>query len=276
MKCSFCGNENDDTALFCTMCGKTLTKETEADNPVTLQQSAFVQQEASQMYDRQNSSPYSQQTTSPYYQTESPYYQGSSPYAQQSSQQASSPYAQQFSQQVSSPYAQQQVSSPYAQQPSQQVSSPYAQQTSSPYVQESMYMQQPVNNQQTGYNQAVYGQNPQFGPFGGFQGAGAYGSAPGVYYGSVVSSNSQGGIAVMVLGIVSLALSVTWIYWITSTAGLIVGIIGLVKAHTYKVKTGSLEGKARVGKGLSLAGTILGGIWTLIIVIVVIAALADM
>ena len=78
--------------------------------------------------------------------------------------------------------------------------------------------------------------------------------------------------APLIWGILGLSFSCS-VYF--SLLGLIFSIIGKNKAKQYIATYGNISGKVKVGKGLATAGLIVGIIFTAIMSLVVIAAIAE-
>lgn len=151
----------------------------------------------------------------------------------------------------------------------------YQQQAYGGYAQPNTYAQpnsyaQPMNNSFAQSN--IYGQNnssafvqnsynnqsafTQSGAYTAPQSAAAFAAAE---YAKTEEVN-KASTPILIFGIVSLVLSISGAF---SLVGLIFGIVSLVKASALEKLNGYLEGKGKTGKGLSIAGVILGAIGTL-------------
>lgn len=110
--------------------------------------------------------------------------------------------------------------------------------------------------QQPGYAQPAYGAPPAFGA------PPAYGAPAGYGYGYAAPSAGTNGLA-----IASLVLGIIWIYWIGSILAVIFGHIALSQ----------IKKKGQEGKGLAVAGLVLGylGVVTLVLLIVFAVAVSN-
>lgn len=124
---------------------------------------------------------------------------------------------------------------------------------------------QPAYTQPQG--QPVYGQPVYTQPQGQqFYGQPAYGQ-PVLPPEAASLANSS-----MVMGIVALCLGLSFYF---SLGGIILGAIGLAKSNEYYTKYGKLPAKGMVGRHLSRAGLIVGIIFSVLVLIGIIAIIAD-
>lgn len=274
MNCKFCGSPVNEGALFCTNCGVTLAdnnKESAADVTVDLTKSATEEPQVQAQPEPQPIDAYAQVNPN-------------SPYAPQ---------------QTAVPTADQ--SSAYAPQNNTYAQNTGAYSQTGAYNQGGMYSQNNAYAQNAGaYNQnSVYGQNSAYGQNGVYGQNGAYGQNAGVYnqngaygqgsvynqgnmmYGStgnytykapVAAPANDGSTATMVLGIVSLALSVTFYF---SIASVVMAPISIARAVNYKKHNGQMNGKCKVGLGLSIGALALCAIYLLIFVFAFVIALSE-
>ena len=262
MICSFCGQEVKEGAKFCQSCGKSTADMMPASSvaPVAPAMEAPVAPVAPTM--EATAAP----TIAPVVAAEIPAIDIPAPVA---SPVVADPYAQQpavntYAQPAADPYASNAYAQPAAT-PFTPVQSAYTQPVSA-YAQPTMNngYAQPATNVygQNTFNQTAYGNNSAAYTQSGVYTATASASTAAAYAQGVAAQSEEDNKAatpVLVFGIVSLCLSLSCCF---SLVGLVFGIVSLVKASALEKANGYLISKAKTGKGLSIAGVIIGAIWT--------------
>lgn len=241
MFCTKCGKQAPDNAKFCTACGTPLTLRTPGDQP---EPQPAVEAAPAPADDPIAQNPYVQE-----------------PDVQPAAEPAVEPVAEPVYEPVAEPIAEPAPAvedvNPYAEPvaAAQPISEPYIAPAPQP---EPVPYAAPVAPPE----QPAYNYNAQQQPYSNYTEQPYYGEQPYYAQNPTVTPNQDqtttpSDTKLLVLGILSTALPVTYLLGI---AGLVCGILGLLEAKKYKAYFGELKGKSMAGYVLSIIGVIFSGI----------------